>query len=91
VDGAIEAAKEVGANAEEIAKVAVEGAVEAAGSVGTTATRTVKEILIGVVEGVREVAGAAFPAKGHVAPEAEPAADEEQRKTPERDARGRFV
>ena len=63
MDGAIEAGKEVGANAEEIAKVAVGGAMEAAGSIGTTALRAVKEKLIGVAEGVREVAGTAFPAK----------------------------
>ena len=62
VDGAIEAGREIGANVEELAKVAVGGAIDAAASIGTTAARSVKEILIGVVEGVREVAGAAFPA-----------------------------
>jgi hypothetical protein len=96
VDGAIEAGKEVGGNAEEIAKVAVGGAIEAAASVGTTAARAVSEMLVGVVEGVREVAGAAFPAKGPAAPESPPTpgqadkAADAQQKTKGRDARGRF-
>jgi len=72
VDGVIEAGKEVGANSEEIARVAVGGAIEAAASIGTTAVRAAKEILVGVVEGVREVACAAFPAKGPAAPESRP-------------------
>jgi hypothetical protein len=80
----------VGANAEEVAKVAVQGAIEAAGSVGTTATKAVKEILIGVVEGVRAVAAAAFPANGSAARDARPTPDDTQPKTSERDARGRF-
>ncbi len=55
--------------------MAVGGAIEAAASIGTTAARSVKEILIGVVEGLREVAGAAFPAgpaRGSSAREATP-------------------
>ncbi len=54
---------------EEMAQAAVEGAVDAAASIGTTAGRAVKEILVGAVQGVREVADAAFPAKGSAAPE----------------------
>ena len=70
----------------------MEGAIEAAASVGTSATRAVKEILINVVEGVRQVAAAAFTAKGASAPDAEPTPeDDTQSKRPVRDARGRFV
>ena len=42
VDGILEAAKETGANVEEVAKVTVSGAIEAAGVVGTSAVNTVR-------------------------------------------------
>lgn len=54
------------------------------------------EMLVGVVEGVREVAGAALPAKGPAAPESPPTPGQAaktadaQQKTKGRDARGRF-
>ena len=95
VEGAIEAGREIGANVEEMARAAVGGAVDAATSIGTTAARAVSEILVGVVEGVREVAGAAFPAKRPATPESPPVPwqvpDVTQRKTTGRDALGRFT
>jgi hypothetical protein len=61
VDGVIEAAKEIGLNVEEVAKVTVGGAIEAAGKIGNTAVRAVKDVLVGAVEGVKEVASTALP------------------------------
>jgi hypothetical protein len=61
VDGVVEATKEVGGNAGEVAQKAVEGAIEAAGSIGNVAVKAVKDILVGVVGGIKEVASAALP------------------------------
>jgi predicted transcriptional regulator len=60
VDGIIEAARETGANVEEMAKVTVNGAIEAAGSIGNTAVKAVRDVLVNVVEGVKDIAGAAL-------------------------------
>ena len=45
MDGIIEAARETGAIAEEIATVSVNGAIEAAGSIGNTAFKAVRDLL----------------------------------------------
>ena len=64
----------MGANAEDVAKVAVGGAIEAAGAIGSTALRAVREMLVGVAAGVRDVAEAAIPTRSPAA--AEPAREE---------------
>jgi predicted transcriptional regulator len=60
VDGIIEAARETGAIAEEIATVSVNGAIEAAGSIGNTAFKAVRDLLVSAVEGVKDIAGTAL-------------------------------
>jgi len=73
VDGILEAAKETGANVEEVAKVTVGGAIDAAGSIGSSAVKAVREVLVGTVEGAKKLAGTALP-RSRSAADAEPPA-----------------
>jgi hypothetical protein len=87
VDGILEAAKETGANVEEVAKVTVNGAIDAAASIGTSAVQAVKDVLLGTVESVKQVAGAALPQRSPgaevTAPAGEEPASEEKASTAE--------